>query len=461
VLRKTTVASLVVALSAAVLGTAVAAEDSYYPSKGDPGVDVARYNLALKWKPKTSKLVGTAALRLRTDKGATSFQLDLHRRMAVSSVTVNGVAAKYTHDRDTLGVELPALPGASLALGGPYEVVVKYAGKPRTVGEPTSRIDTTGLGWNVSGGEVWTMQKPYGAYTWYPVNDHPSDKALYKVHLDVPSRFVGVSNGKLVSRTATKRRTITDFSSDHPMASYLVTVAIGPYVKFTDVGPHGLPITYWVPKGSEDLVKPLQKMPEEIAFLEARLGTYPFSTAGVIVTPGQGSVETQSLITLSRSNYRYGAFDVREQVVHRLAQAWYGASVTPNDWRDLWMSEGVGMWMQAKYSGKHDWKSWYFWRREFARNDQYWRDLYGPPGAYNSRDFGQRNVTYGSANLLRVLRKKVGQATFDRALRSFAEQNADTSRGRADFIKHFDQESGQVLDPWFDDWLNSSTTPRS
>jgi aminopeptidase N len=281
------------------------------------------------------------------------------------------------------------------------------------------------------------------------------------VHLDVPGRYVGVSNGKLVSRTATKRRTITDFASDHPMASYLVTVAIGPYVKFTDVGPHDLPLTYWVPKGSEDLVKPLKKMPEEIAFLEARLGTYPFSTAGVVVTPGQGSVESQSLITLSRSNYRYGAFDVREQVVHRLAQAWYGASVTPNDWRDLWMSEGVGMWMQAKYSGKHDWKSWYFWRREFARNDQYWRDLYGPPGAYNSRDFGQRNVTYGSANLLRVLRKKVGQATFDRALRSFAEQNADTSRGRADFIKHFDQESGQVLDPWFDDWLNSSTTPRS
>ncbi|MGN6575602.1 MAG: hypothetical protein ACTHKG_07940, partial [Nocardioides sp.] len=59
-LRKTTVASVVVALSAAVLGTAVAAEDSYYPAQGDPGVDVARYNLDLKWKPKYSKLVGTA-----------------------------------------------------------------------------------------------------------------------------------------------------------------------------------------------------------------------------------------------------------------------------------------------------------------------------------------------------------------------------------------------------------------
>ena len=25
------------------------------------------------------------------------------------------------------------------------------------------------------------MQEPYGAFTWYPVNDQPSDKALYDI----------------------------------------------------------------------------------------------------------------------------------------------------------------------------------------------------------------------------------------------------------------------------------------
>ncbi len=25
------------------------------------------------------------------------------------------------------------------------------------------------------------MQEPYGAYSWYPVNDQPSDKALYDI----------------------------------------------------------------------------------------------------------------------------------------------------------------------------------------------------------------------------------------------------------------------------------------
>ena len=43
------------------------------------------------------------------------------------------------------------------------------------------------------------MQEPWGAFTWYPVNDHPSDKATYHVRLDVPKRWVGVSNGRLVA----------------------------------------------------------------------------------------------------------------------------------------------------------------------------------------------------------------------------------------------------------------------
>ena len=30
------------------------------------------------------------------------------------------------------------------------------------------------------------MQEPYGAYTWYPVNDQPADKALYDFTISAP-----------------------------------------------------------------------------------------------------------------------------------------------------------------------------------------------------------------------------------------------------------------------------------
>ena len=53
------------------------------------------------------------------------------------------------------------------------------------------------------------MQEPFGALTWYPVNDQPSDKAYYDVTINAPGRWVGVFNGKLESRTSRHERTIT------------------------------------------------------------------------------------------------------------------------------------------------------------------------------------------------------------------------------------------------------------
>lgn len=454
-LRKTTVASVVLALTAAVAGTAVAADiDTVYPSKGDSAVDVTRYGLDLSWKPSTKRLVGTATIRLKAVESGPSFQLDLAKSLQVSSVTVAGIAAAFTHDTKDLVVSSP------IVAGGVYDVVIAYAGKPHSVPSPTSRADATGLGWQTTDdGQVWTMQKPYGAFTWYPVNDHPSDKASYTVQLDVPDEWVGVSNGRLDSRTTVDGRTVTKFVGDHPMASYLVTVAIGPYKKYTQDGPHGIPLTYWVPKGRSELLKPLEKTPEALAWLEKKLGPYPFSRAGVIVTPGEGSVETQTMTTFGIGNYRYGNPDVREQVAHDLAHAWYGDTVTPNDWRDLWMSEGMATYLQAKFAAKQGWEKWDFWRREFVRNDQYWRDIYGPPGAYDANEFGQRNVHFGGALIMIRLRAKIGATQFDAAMRSWPQENLDSTRGRARYIEFLEQKTGKTLAPWFQDWLMSETTP--
>lgn len=447
------------AVATAVTGTALAAEpDSYYPSKGDGRVNVTRYSLDLTWKPKDQTLVGTATLRLRATEPSESLTLDLHRAMKVRSVTVDGVAVAAVHDGNDLLVPGPLVPGAL----APTTVVVKYAGRPRTVPAPTSRSDSTGLGWHTTdSGRVWTMQKPYGGFTWYPVNDQPSDKALYDVRLDVPGEWVGVSNGRLVDRRSSGGRTITRFSSGDPLPAHLVTVAVGPYRKVTDEGPQGLPLTYWLPKGREDLLGPLRKTPQALAWLEKRLGPYPFDSAGVVVTPGRGSVESATMITLSLDDYRYGSHDVREQVAHALVHSWYGASVSPRDWRDNWMAESMATYLQARFAVSRGWDTWSYWEREFARNDQFWRDLYGPPGAYDRDEFGQRNVHYGGALILDRLRAQIGAATFDEAMAGWPAANAHTSRDRGDYIAYLSDLTGRDLGPWMRDWLTNERTPTS
>lgn len=449
-----TVIAVVVAPVVAVNGPVVAEEVGYYASKGDSNLDAGRYNLDLHWDAEDKVLTGTAEIRLSVFAAAPSITLDLHKRLEVASVEVDGAAAPFTHDGKDLVVTTPVVPGT------PYFVTVAYSGKPRTVKAPTSRGDDDGLGWHTTdAGQVWTTQKPYGAYTWFPVNDRPSDKAFFDVRLSVPDTWTGVSNGRLVDKTVSKRETRTHFTNANPMAPHLLTVAIGPYKRYTQPGPHGLALTYWLPRGRADLLAPLEKTPETISWLESRLGPYPFDRAGIVVTPGLGSVESQTLMALAAENYKQGKEDVRQQVAHNLVHAWYGASVTPNDWRDNWMNEGVATFVEAKYSVAQHWRTWKYWKREFTRNDGYYREIYGPPGSYLPRQFGQRNVHYGGALLMERLRATIGTELFYTTLAEWPSLNPDRNRGRATYVDYLSGRAGRDLRPWFDAWLDSPTTP--
>jgi len=471
------VAALVtVALTLGPVGSAAAFEpaqqgpqpgqhtDSVYPSVGSPGVDVRSYGLDLRWEPGSRTLRGTARVTLVPARDG-RFRLDLSGRLHVDRVDVTAratgapVTATASHRGRYLDVTAPQLVG-----GSTYDLRVSYHGRPATTPAPTSREDLGGLGWHTArDGQVWAMQEPWGAFTWYPVNDHPSDKATYRVRLDVPRRWVGVSNGRLVSRRVQHGRTVTRFASSDPVASYLMTVAIGPYRRATQTGPHGLPLTYWVPRDHPEYLAPLRATPSAIAWLESRLGPYPFDRAGVVVTPSDSAMETQTLVTFGARNYRLGAREVRQTVVHELAHHWYGDTVTPDDWSDVWMNEGTAMYLEARYSAAQGWKSWPAWLRTFDADDALWRQVFGPPGDYDPREFAQINVYYCAARMLVRLRDRLGAATFDDLLRRWPQEHRDTVQDRQSYVAWLAATSGQdpvALKAFFDEWLTSPTSPQ-
>ncbi len=84
------------------------------------------------------------------------------------------------------------------------------------------------LGWHVTDeGETWTMQEPFGAFTWYAVNDQPADKALYDFTLHVVATRSLVDRGgqRRAARAAHEEggRSTTRWHLAEPAASYLVT----------------------------------------------------------------------------------------------------------------------------------------------------------------------------------------------------------------------------------------------
>ncbi|GIH19317.1 M1 family metallopeptidase [Rugosimonospora africana] len=242
------------ALVSSVLAVVMAAPgasgagDPYFPQDGNGGYDVGHYDLAVGYDPASGVLTGHATVDAVATQSLSAFDLDL-TGLTVSGVTVNGRAAAWTRD----GGELVITPKAALANKAAFAVVVDYSGVPPAIDDPgigTSGFMRTDDGFVIAG-------EPHGAATWYPVNDHPSDKATYAFHVTVPKNLTAIANGTLTGKSSSGGRTTWNYNETAPMASYLATVSVGNYdvhaytangVHYTDAVDSGLDAPEYTPR---------------------------------------------------------------------------------------------------------------------------------------------------------------------------------------------------------------------
>jgi aminopeptidase N len=425
-------------------------EDSLYPEVGDPGVDALHYDLTLDWDPASSVLTGEEVLTFRATETADEVRLDLGAPLEVTAVTLDGEPVEADHDGKDLVVE------AAVEQDGRHELAISYAGTPEPVDSPTTRDDVSTVGWTTTDdGETWTMQEPYGAFTWYAVNDHPSDKALYDFTLTVPAPWTGVANGELLSRTTTDGVTETVFHLAEPAASYLVTVATGDLALTKDVSASGVPIFYWTPSDRPGLIDDLRATPAALAWLEERLGPYPFDTAGIVVVDSDSGMETQTMITLGDTDYTTSP----EVILHELAHHWYGDQVTPADWRDVWMNEGMAMYLQGVWTAEDDGVPVDELMDEWATFEADYRADAGPPADFDPAAFGESNIYYGPALMWHELRERIGDDAFWSMVRAWPAARDNGNAGRDDYLAWVEEQTGEELTAFFDAWLLGETTP--
>jgi aminopeptidase N len=426
-------------------------EDSVYPSVGDPGVDALHYALDLSWDAQAARLRANETVLFRATKSADHVQLDLARQLFVQHVWLDGEAVSFRHDTKDLVVS------ASVRADTRHVLQVSYAGVPEPVTAPTDRADFSTTGWTVArDGTVWTMQEPYGAYSWYAVNDQPSDKAFYDVTIHAPQGQVGVSNGELLSRKVVDGRTVTRWHLPEPAASYLITIAIGRFTETTDTGPHGLPISYWTPTGRPEILRRVRYTPKAVAYLEGLVGRYPFPSLGVLVVPATSAMETQSMVTLGTNAYTLSG----DVIVHEIAHQWYGDTVTCADWSDLWMNEGM-----ATYLAEVNWTADHTGRlneeilRRFAAYAGPLRAQYGPPTDYRPGTFGEGNVYYIPALMWDTIRQQVGDDEFWSLATRWLRTHRFSSQDRDTLAAWWSKASGGNLTPVFDAWLEGPHQP--
>ncbi len=430
-------------------------DDPYYPQHGEPYLDTLQYDLDLDWDPAAKLLVGEAEIAFRVTEPREEIQFDFGKPLRITDATLDGASVETDEDGADLVITTPGLTADDY-----HTLNLSYRGSPEPVKAAGSRSDLLSVGWTTeSDGSAWTLQEPWGAYTWYPVNDHPSDKAFYTATISAGDGMIGVFNGEQLDESSDGDVTTTVWHVGTPVASYLVTIAIGHYEVHTDEGPDGLPITYWVPEDDTEALDWLEESPDMLAWLEDTLGPFPFSRIGAVVVPSDSAMETQTLVTMGEGVFRADEVTLRGALLHEYAHQWYGDVVTPDNWPDLWLNEGFAMYIQLLWSDSVGLLDYDGTIDNWAALDGQMRSQYGPPGAYYEDEFASSNVYYSGAVMLHRIREQIGDKAFFDALREWPTVHEYGNANRDDYISWLSDETGTDLGPFINEWLTSPTTP--
>ncbi|MWK40094.1 M1 family peptidase [Actinomadura sp. J1-007] len=447
--------------------------DPYFPGLGNGGYDVGHYRLDLAYDPGYDQLDGTATLTARATQDLSAFNLDLSG-MDVEKVTVDG--RKANHKRR--GTELTVTPRHGLRSGTTFTVAVTYGGVPRTiVGSPIVFGSPYGFLHTEDGAYVGA--EPDGASTWFPSNDHPSDKASYDFSITVPEGLGAVANGVpaeprkgLASfsrrRAATKATTYGWHSADQ-MATYLATIDIGKWDVKTGRTPGGVPMYVAIdpevrklpaPGGVDPLDYYYDTTAKSTDLWVRTYGRYPFSTAGAIVDDARFNGEPLGFSLETNGKPVYSAIRPDRTIAHEMAHQWFGNAVAPKNWQQIWLNESFARW-----------SNWYWTELQGgntvateARNtynlhpadDPWWNVVIADP----KRDTMFHNREYhGGAMVLQFLRERIGDEKFFKLLRTWYAQNAGGNVVTEQFTALAQQVSGQDLSGFFTTWLYSPGRP--
>lgn len=423
--------------------------DPYYPALGNTGYDVDHYDLHLRVDiDGPDQLVATATIDLTTTESLSRLSFDFEDSLTVSSVEVDGVPATFEQG----DAKLRITPESAIVTGTDAQVVVDYSGQPLTVDSGT-RIGE--IGWYDTAVVSVAVGEPFGASSWYPVNDHPSDKATYTFTLDVTEELTGVANGVLTNDETVDGRRSTTWEMRHPMASYLATVAVGDFVLVESEPGAGIEVFDAVPARLETIfVGDFELTDEMLVTFTELFGPYPFDEYGVLIADTElgFALETQGR-SLFSSAFVDGDGSIERIVAHELAHQWFGNHVSPATWQDIWLNEGFAsyaedLWIEFGRNGDIDDLE----QRLVSRTLSALSPAPGDPGAAGLFD---ASVYRRGALTLHSLRLAVGDETFFEILREWTVRFGGGSASTADFIALSEELSGEELDPFFEAWLGS------
>ncbi|MGW4528103.1 M1 family metallopeptidase [Amycolatopsis sp. NPDC004378] len=452
--------------------------DPYLPAHGNGGYRVKHYDLTLDYKVGPNRLAASAVITAEATQALSRASLDF-ADFRINRVLVDGKPAKYLKR----GAKLHVKPAKSIPSGGEFTIEVHYVGNPSPVGSRWGDV-----GWDELTDGALVASQPVGAPSWFPCNDHPADKATYRVTLTTASPYFVAVTGDLVESSTSASTTKWVFERPEPTATYLMSVQIGRYdeIELTGRGwfPHtGMSLrrlSLGFGRGSGRIESVVETVPQRAAvpprlrrlferdfgrqgrmmeMLQRLFGPYPFEEYVIVVTDDDldDPIEAQGMAIFG-ANHVDGRRTYERLVVHELAHQWFGNSLTVADWRHIWLNEGFATyaeWLWSEESGGQSAaalaRSWHT-RIKAKPADVRIAD----PGV--ARMFDERVYKRGALTL-HALRAEIGDPAFFALLKAWTGDHRHGLVTTDAFVAMAEAYAARSLNSFFERWLWTPALP--
>ncbi len=422
-----------------------AAFGDYYSSV-QKRINILHYDLNFDLFPQDELLKGDVTLTGVFEEESDSLVLNFYDNMDIEKVYLNGKETDFNLEDKKFYVK------GNYEFPDTFKLRMIYSGSPRRLGFGSFAFDE----YNDTS-FIYTISEPVYASTWFPCNDLPADKAIADIRITNDSGMVSLSNGNLVGVVTSGNRKTYHWRTEYPVSTYLLAVYSADYVNFKDLliteKGDSIKFDYYVlPEKLAAAKIDFSVHPEIMNFFRHKFGEYPFikEKYGVaeILWP-YGAIENQTIMGMG-SRFIGGRKLFTDIYIHELAHQWWGNSVGPATWMDVWLNEGFCSYSEALYfeykSGKSALKSTMRSKHLDFTNST----VYNP-----EKPIFTRTIYDKGAWILHMLRKEVGDSIFFEILRNYYSAYKYKNASTNDFKVVVEKISGTNFTKFFDQWIYS------
>jgi aminopeptidase N len=445
--------------------------------------DLANTKLDLRFDYSKSYLYGKAWLTLHPHFYPTdSLNLDA-KGMIIEEIAMvtkgKNIPLHYSYDSMNLRIVLNRTYRSSEN----YTVYIKYVSRPNefTAVSPYLIPGEKGLYFINPLGEtknkpvqIWTQGETEANSYWFPTIDKPNQKTTDEISMTVPSKYLTLSNGLLVSQKENTDGTRTDtWKMTLPHAPYLLFLGVGDYSIVRD-SYKGKEVSYYVEKEYAPVARKIfGNTPEMISFFSRITGVdYPWPKYAQIVGRDYifGAMENTS-VTFHEESTQQDARQLldgnfwEETIAHELFHQWFGDYVTTESWSNITCNEsfadyGQTLWNEHKYGKDAGAASIYSDLRNYLEDSA---NAEKPLVRFHYQNVIQAfdAVSYQKGGcILNMLRNYVGDSAFFKSLNLYLSTNKFKTAEAQNLRLAFEEVTGQDLNWFWNQWYYGTGHPK-